>query len=75
MEFGISEEKQTNRRRYRIMAAYNGRFGASGAFSRPKGCADLEAFAPVQAAVEAQPSPNRWDVRHQQGLCVVYREN
>ena len=52
------------------MPAPNGRFGASGAVTRPKGCADLQVFAPVRAAVEAPPAPSRWDVICQAGATV-----
>ena len=42
--------------------ADNGRFGASGAVTRPKVCANLEVLRPVRAVVEAPPAPSRWDV-------------
>jgi len=45
------------------MPALNGRFGASGAVARPKGCTNLEVLSPVRALVKAPPSPSRWDVK------------
>ena len=56
------------------MDAANGRFGASGAVTRPKVCANFEVFAPVRALVEAPPVAKPLG-RYVQGRAIVQRDN
>ena len=48
-------------------AADNGRFGASGAVTRPTLECRTVTSALVQTAVKAPPAPSRWDVKRKRG--------
>jgi hypothetical protein len=47
------------------MPAGNGRFGASGAVSRPKVCANLKVYRPSERQWKPRLPPSRWDVKRQ----------
>jgi len=51
-------------------AAYNGRFGASGAVIPQTILCGFVRLSPAGMAVEAPPSPSRWDVMRQRWSAV-----